>query len=73
MHYPQLPDPGGWDVVFSTWLADDWQCTETGPVSDIHFWVSWKNDFPGAINRVSVKIYSNDPCGPGGYSDPFSF
>jgi hypothetical protein len=33
MHFPQLPDPLGWDIVFypnSSWeLADDWLCTET--------------------------------------------
>ena len=30
MHYPQLPDPNGWDVDFHDWmLADDWQCSES--------------------------------------------
>lgn len=57
MHYPQLPDlndtgmdvlanwpyPGS-DLLFGKVLADDWQCSETGPVTDIHIWGSWLND-----------------------------
>ncbi len=46
MHFPQLPDEIGWDVN-ATWpktLADDWECSETGWVTDIHFWGSWKDD-----------------------------
>ena len=36
MHFPQLPDPEGLDVNFTTpkFLADDWLCTGTGPVED---------------------------------------
>jgi hypothetical protein len=49
MHYPQLPDPGGWDVNAtgnvslpnSIMLADDFRCTETGYIDDMHFWGSW--------------------------------
>ncbi len=74
MHYPQLPKPGGWDVaLFSTgsiWLADDWQCSQTGPVSDIHFWVSWEDDMVQPLNGFAVRIWSDDPCGPNGYSEP---
>jgi hypothetical protein len=59
MHYPQLPDPNGWDVdfdvivetdpdgtptVFRGPLADDWQCIQTGTVDDIHMWVSFRED-----------------------------
>jgi hypothetical protein len=47
MHYPQLPDPQGWDVYawgYPYMVADDWQCTETGPVTDIHIWGSWASD-----------------------------
>jgi hypothetical protein len=40
MHFPQMPDPVGWDVNFHDfYLADDWRCSETGPVTDIHFWI----------------------------------
>ncbi len=80
MHFPQTPDPTGWDVSF--WLnfmgmiplqgelADDWQCSETGPVEDIHFWISWQYGQQGTLGPATVSIYSNDPCGPGGYSEP---
>jgi hypothetical protein len=69
MHFPQLPDPIGWDVHFDQGLADDWECTETGPVSDIHFWCSFMGDDVVAIPSVFVAIYSDDPVGPG-YSQP---
>ena len=75
MHYPQLPDPFGWDVAFqpyggSTPLADDWECTQTGPVDDIHFWVSWEYDEIGYIDHIVASIYSNNPMGPNGWSEP---
>jgi hypothetical protein len=47
MHFPQLPDSAGWDVnqtpVEFMCLADDWMCSETGKVTDIHVWGSWKH------------------------------
>lgn len=99
MHYPQMPDPNGWDVDFwsHTMLddpigeeyfvsaalpADDWQCSGTGPVSDIHFWVSMRGDTRGAnpdgivpfqITTVGMWIYDNvpaDPAIPDDYSRP---
>ena len=62
MHFPQLPDPFGWDVARDLGLADDWQCTENGPVSDIHFWYSWQDDQVTDLGAVTVWIYSDDPC-----------
>ncbi len=46
MHYPQLPQiEGGWDVCMCCqWLADDFRCTETGTIDDIHLWVSFMRD-----------------------------
>ena len=45
MHHPQLPQgPNGISVMAtvsgspSCYVADDWQCSESGPVTDIHFW-----------------------------------
>ena len=39
MHYPQLPDPNGWDVnLTGNKVFDDWRCGGSGPVDDIHFW-----------------------------------
>jgi hypothetical protein len=49
MHYPQLPYPYGWDVALDTslpyTLLDNWQRTESGPVKDIHFRVSFRDGF----------------------------
>ncbi len=43
MHFPQLPDPQGWDIAFDAHrIADDWQCSESGLVTDIHLWVSYR-------------------------------
>lgn len=65
MHFPQLPDPYGWDVDFHDWeLGDDWRCTESGPVSDIHFWISWFGDVNLDIPWIKVSIYSNYPGPP---------
>ena len=66
MHYPQLPDPQGWDVraTFPVLLADSWQCSQTGPVSDIHIWGSWRDDHQGNIENVSVMILGNLPADP---------
>jgi len=75
MHYPQLPDPFGWDVDATIgWIADDWQCSDSGPVSDIHFWTSWEGDAgAGQLSLVWVQVFDNvpDPDGEGpGYSQP---
>jgi hypothetical protein len=66
MHFPQMPDEAGWDVMAThpIVLADDWQCTEAGPVKDIHFWGSWKNDAPGTITRFWLSIHDNVPGPP---------
>jgi hypothetical protein len=68
MHFPQLPNPNGWDVSIwsSTSVADDWLCTQSGPVSDIHFWYSVKGDQgdPLSIAYVWAEIYDDDRSGP---------
>jgi hypothetical protein len=65
MHFPQLPDPNGWDVDFHDWwLGDDWKCSETGPITDIHFWYSWARDEVQDIPWISISIYSDDPGPP---------
>jgi len=71
MHFPQLPDPFGWDVEVSSIdnqheCADDWQCSETGPVGDIHFWYSVALDGGTQIGYVEAVIYSDDPVGDSG-------
>ncbi len=67
MHYPQLPKMDGWDVRagYYTFLADDWRCTETGPVNDIHLWVSWKGDLDQweQVGQIHTAIWSDDRSG----------
>jgi len=72
MHFPQLPDPNGWDVYATAGLsqypnivlADDWRCSETGFVKDIHFWGSWKGDIIGDIEYFVLAIHSDIPANP---------
>jgi len=89
MHYPQMPDLNGWDVDFfhststpeayTGWPSDDWECTQTGPVTDFHFWVSMKGDtlesnprgeVPFTIVNLRAFITGNVPDGGHGYSVP---
>jgi hypothetical protein len=68
MHYPQLPDPFGWDIcVFDQWVADDFQCSQDGPINDIHFWISWLDDWEDPANILSwdISIWSDAIGGPG--------
>jgi len=66
MHYPQLPDEDGWDVNATQplVLADDWQCSDSGWVKDIHFWGSWKYGLEGTIVGFWLSIHSNIPEDP---------
>ena len=69
MHFPQLPDEDGWDVN-ATWpvvLADDWECSRSGWVKDIHFWGSWKGGVEGVITSFKLSIHADipDPDGSG--------
>lgn len=74
MHYPQLPDPTGWDVNATNpnVLADDWRCIETGWIWDIHIWGSWKNDIVGDIALFHLSVHADITAGTGGipYSRP---
>jgi hypothetical protein len=63
--YYQLPDPCGWDV-FSEWqygVANDWTATQTAPITDIHFWGSWKGDRVGTTGDILMRIRSNKTQG----------
>lgn len=69
MRFPQLPDPFGWDVRFTEpkVLADDWGCSATGFVDDIHIWFSDRLDRPEDLLMgliVQVAIYDNIPGDP---------
>jgi hypothetical protein len=79
MHFPQLPDRYGMDVNFRSpiILADDWTCSGTGPVTDIHFWFSAIDDWfsPTApldnqIYNIHTSIHGNIPANP---VDPTSY
>ena len=71
MHFPQMPDPNGWDVDFHDWyLADDWKCSESGPIEGIHFWISWRSDVVVDIPWIKVSIFSDYPGPP--YSHPLN-
>ena len=72
MHYPQLPDPVGWDIMATqpVVLADDFKCTETGPITDIHFWGSWKGNVVGHIANAHLSIHADIPAGPTTFSRP---
>jgi hypothetical protein len=56
------------------WLADDFICTNTGPISDIHLWGSWLNN-EALTNSLTFELYMLDdvPANPNGappYSHP---
>jgi len=59
MHYPQEPDPNGWDVNMSMVIGDDWECNKTGEITDITFWISWAYDNIGEIPWLNVSIWDN--------------
>ena len=66
MHFPQHPDVIGWDVNATSpvFLADDWTCSETGWVKDLHFWGSWRNGDEGVIVAFQLAIYDDIPANP---------
>ncbi len=60
MTLPQLPDPMGWDVHFEDYIvADDFECSESGPLSDIHFWISWEMDYIGDVADWEIYIFGD--------------
>lgn len=68
MHDPQLPDPFGWDVqgTAPAVLADDWKCSQSGPVTDVHIWGSWEGAPPpaplGVISSIHLSVHDNLPA-----------
>lgn len=59
----QWPDPNGLDVLATTpiVLADDYVCTNTGPVTDIHVWCSWLGDYWSTNVSFWLGIWSDVP------------
>lgn len=66
MHFPQLPNPMGWDVNATQpmIIADDWMCSQTGWVKDVHFWGSWMHGVDGQIVAFQLSIHSDIPANP---------
>jgi hypothetical protein len=66
MHYPQMPNEQGWLVKsgLPVILADDWQCSDSGWVKDLHFWGGWKNGLEGNITHFLITIYADIPANP---------
>jgi HYR domain len=64
--YLQRPNlQSGFDVDASQtiWLADDFKCTNSGPITDIHLWGSWINDLLDAGATFTLGIWSDVPAG----------
>lgn len=51
-------------------IGDDFQCTESGYIRGIHLWGSWHNDDVGEIAGITLRIWSDNPEGPQGHSEP---
>ena len=76
--YVQWPDlsPNGIDIKADgeMILADDFECTFTSALTDVHLWGSWLNDLVGEIRTIHLSIHEDDPIGPGGMrpDNPYS-
>jgi len=71
----QMPDlEAGMDVLATEpkILADDFQCTFTGPITDVHIWGSWLDDIVLDTVTFKLSIHSDVPAGADGttYSYP---
>jgi hypothetical protein len=70
IQYLQLPDPqNGVDVLAGTngntpglVLADDFICTNAGPVTEIHLWCAWLNDVVDTNTSIWLGIYDDMPA-----------
>ena len=66
MHYPQLPDPSGWDICLRPIaIADDFECSADGAITEIHFWISFKDDLVDDVLDWYVAIYDDRDSQPG--------
>jgi hypothetical protein len=65
----QEPDltPGGLDVraLWPKILADDFLCTKTGPITNIHIWASWLGDYADTNAVFQLGLWSDAPAGMG--------
>ena len=71
LKWSQRPELGiqGVDVDNRVQLADDFLCTQSGPITDIHIWGSFLRDTLPAAGpasmTITLSIYSDVPAGPG--------
>ncbi len=63
-YYEWLEVPGAGEAEFfiPKVLADDFECRQTGPITDIHIWGSWKDDLlpqdlTGALDPGNVAFH----------------
>ena len=71
VQYPDLQSGFGLDVSATSpnvangllTLADDFQCTVVGPITNIQFWASFNNDMTPGANTFVVSIWSDAPNG----------
>lgn len=71
MHWPQLPDiydadgKNGIDINATrpNILADDFRCTASGPITNIHVWGSWFFDEWDTNTVFTLSIHSDIPAG----------
>src|SRR5580765_6097381 len=65
LKYVQLPQiDGGFDLWDTgPWaMADDFVCTNTGPITDIHLWGAWLNDMVDFNTTFWLAIYDDVPA-----------
>ncbi|MCP5520774.1 MAG: PEP-CTERM sorting domain-containing protein [Verrucomicrobiales bacterium] len=55
-------------------VADDWLCNDLRPITEIHFWGSWREDDPaiGWTPGFRLAIYTDVPAGTGPTPLPYS-
>jgi hypothetical protein len=51
-------------------LGDDFRCSFTGPITDIHFWGSWLNNLVGVLTNVQISFWSDIPATQDSFSQP---
>jgi hypothetical protein len=85
---PNVDPPliNGWDEMsdfnrmgFGPWIvADDWQCTDERPITDIHWWgsfIGWAQPYPPTLPQAfHIGIWTDvpdpDPCNHNNFSHP---
>ncbi|NQV32255.1 MAG: hypothetical protein HQ515_06145, partial [Phycisphaeraceae bacterium] len=56
-------DPG----TVSRSLADDFECSCFGRITNVHLWGSWRDDKKGEIQGIRIRFRPDDPIGPAGF------